>query len=70
MRRRVEAGRLWGRGIEWDAVRALVASDAHTAMGRERALTAEPLTDPIDVESALDSTAEARRALADRKSVV
>ncbi len=63
MRRRVEAGRLWGRGIEWDAVRALVASDARTAMGRERALTAEPLTDPTDVERALDSTAEARRAL-------
>jgi DNA mismatch repair protein MutS2 len=60
----VEAGRLWGRGIEWDAVGALVASDARTAMGRERALTAEPLTDPIDVEEALDSTAEARRALA------
>jgi DNA mismatch repair protein MutS2 len=32
-------------------------------MGRERALTAEPLTDPTDVEQALDSTAEARRAL-------
>ena len=64
MRRRVEAGRLWGRGIEWDAVRALVASDARTTMGRERALTAEPLTDPTDVEQALDSTAEARLALA------
>src|SRR2546428_4460166 len=64
MRRRVQAGRLWGRGIEWDAVRALVASDARTAMGRERALTAEPLTDPTEVESALDSTAEARHALA------
>jgi DNA mismatch repair protein MutS2 len=63
MRRRVEAGRLWGRGIEWDAVRALVASDARTTMGRERALTAEPFTDPTDVERALDSTAEARRAL-------
>jgi DNA mismatch repair protein MutS2 len=63
MRRRVEAGRLWGRGIEWDAVRALIASDARTAMGRERALTAEPLTDPSDVERALDNTAEARHAL-------
>jgi DNA mismatch repair protein MutS2 len=60
----VEAGRLWGRGIEWDAVRALVASDARTAMGRERALTAEPFTDPTDVDTALDSTAQARRALA------
>ena len=63
MRRSVEAGRLWGRGIEWDAVRALVASNARTTMGRERALTAEPLTDPTDVERALDSTAEARCAL-------
>jgi len=63
MRRRVEAGRLWGRGIEWDALRALVASDARTTMGRERAQTAEPLTDPTDVDQALDSTAEARRAL-------
>jgi len=42
----------------------LVASDARTAMGRERALTAEPLTDPTDVEHALDSTAQARHALA------
>ena len=66
MRRRVEAGRLWGRGIEWDAVRALVASDARTAMGRERALTAEPLTDPTEVDHTLDSTAEARRALAEQ----
>jgi DNA mismatch repair protein MutS2 len=65
MRRSVEAGRLWGRGIEWDAVRALVASDARTAMGRERALKAEPLTDPIHIEEALDHTAEARRALAE-----
>jgi DNA mismatch repair protein MutS2 len=62
----VEAGRLWGRGIEWDTVRALVASDARTAMGRERALMAEPLTDPADVEQALESTAEARRALAEQ----
>jgi len=35
-------------------------------MGRERALTAEPLTDPTDVEQALESTAEARRALAEQ----
>ena len=62
----MEAGRLWGRGIEWDAVRALVASDARTTMGRERAQTAEPLTDPTDVEQALESTAEARRALAEQ----
>ena len=66
MRRRVEAGRLWGRGIEWDAVRALLASEARTAMGRERALSAEPHTEPTDVDQALESTAEARRALAEQ----
>jgi DNA mismatch repair protein MutS2 len=64
MGRRVEAGRLWGRGIEWDAVRTLIASDARTAVGRERALTAEPLTDSTDVERLLDLTTEARDALA------
>jgi len=64
MRPRVKAGRLWGRGIEWDAIRALIASDARTPMGRERALTAEPLSTPPEVDEALDATAEARRALA------
>jgi DNA mismatch repair protein MutS2 len=64
MRRRVEAGRIWGRGIEWDAIRALLASDARTEMGRERALTATPLTETTQVQSALDLTAEARAALA------
>jgi DNA mismatch repair protein MutS2 len=58
----VEAGRL-GRGIEWDAVRALLAAEARTAMGRERALSAEPQTLLSDVESALQHTAEARLAL-------
>ena len=38
----MEVGRIWGRGIEWDAVRALLASEARTEMGRERALTASP----------------------------
>ena len=33
-------------------------------MGRERALTANPLTETTEVQSALDLTAEARRALA------
>jgi len=64
MRPRVKAGRLWGRGIEWDAIRALIASDARTPMGRERASTAEPLSTPSEVDEALDATAEARRALA------
>ena len=64
MRLRVEAGRIWGRGIEWDAIRTLLASDARTEMGRERALMATPLTETIQVQSALDLTAEARAALA------
>src|SRR5438132_11666 len=61
---RVKAGRLWGRGIEWDAIRGLIASDARTPMGRERALTAGPARNPPEVDEALDATAEARRALA------
>ena len=64
MRRRVEVGRIWGRGIEWDAIRTLLASDARTEMGRERALAASPLTEATEIQAALDLTAEARRALA------
>jgi DNA mismatch repair protein MutS2 len=60
----VEVGRIWGRGIEWDAIRTLLASDARTEMGRDRALTASPLTEATEVQSALDLTAEARRAIA------
>ena len=60
----MEAGRLWGRGIEWDAICALLASDARTEMGREQALTATPLTETTQVQTALDLTAEARQALA------
>src|SRR5581483_9578629 len=63
MRRRVEVGRIWGRGIEWDAIRTLLAADARTEMGRERALTANPLTESTAVQAALDETAEARRAI-------
>ena len=59
----MEAGRLWGRGIEWDALRALLAAGARTQMGRERAVSATPLSDATQVRSALDLTAEARRAL-------
>src|SRR3990172_7249816 len=46
VRRRVEAGHIRERGTEWDAVRALLAHEAQTAMGRERAAGAEPLSDP------------------------
>ena len=61
---KVEVGRIWGRGIEWDAIRTLLASDARTEMGRDRALTASPLTETSEVQAALDLTTEARRALA------
>jgi len=60
----MEAGRIRGRGIEWDAARALLAHEARTAMGRERAAGAEPSTDLAWISSALESTSQARRALA------
>lgn len=60
---RVEAGRIWGRATEWDAVRALLASEAATEMGRERARTAEPLFVASEVDTALEITAQARLAL-------
>src|SRR5204863_7823869 len=63
MRRRMESGRIWGRGIEWDAVRGLLAREARTAMGRERALEASPLTDLADIHAELELTREARAAL-------
>jgi len=59
----VQVGRIWGRGIEWDAIRTLLASDARTEMGRDRALTASPLTEATEVQAALDLTAEARHAI-------
>ncbi|MBI3827027.1 MAG: endonuclease MutS2 [Candidatus Rokubacteria bacterium] len=60
----MEAGRIWGRGIEWDAVRGLLGAEAQTPMGRERAAGAAPLTDPGAVRSAIDVTGRARLALA------
>jgi DNA mismatch repair protein MutS2 len=60
----VEAGRIWERGTEWNAVRALLAHEAQTEMGRERATAAEPLTDPLAVQTALELTRQARLALA------
>jgi len=59
----VGAGRIWDRGTEWDAVRSLLAKEARTAMGREQALGATPLTDLAAVESAIALTSEARLAL-------
>ena len=63
MRQRLEAGRIWGRGIEWEAALDVLAQEARTAMGRERAVTAQPLTDPERMRSAIDTTGQARRAL-------
>src|SRR2546423_1243880 len=63
MRRRGEAGRTWEPGTEWNAVRALLAHEAVTEMGRERATTAEPLTDLAGVLAAIDLTRQARVAL-------
>lgn len=56
--------RLGGRALEWDHVRALLAREAVTPMGRERALTLEPHTDPDAVRKALRETREGRQALA------
>ncbi len=60
----MEAGHTWERGTEWNAVRALLAHEAHTEMGRERAATATPLTEPPAVQAALELTRQARLALA------
>ncbi len=60
----MDVGRLWGRGVEWDEVRALLAREADTPMGQERALTLEPATDPDAVRLALTETQEGRQALA------
>ena len=57
------AGRIWDRGTEWDAVRSLLAKEARTAMGREAALDAAPLTELTAVQSAIALTGEARLAL-------
>ncbi len=59
----MESGRIWGRGIEWDAVRGLLAREARTVMGRERALEASPLTDLTSIRTELELTREARAAL-------
>src|SRR3989442_14248681 len=60
MRRRVEAGHTWERSTEWNAVRALLAHEAQTEMGRELAATAEPLTAPRAVVAELELTRQAR----------
>jgi DNA mismatch repair protein MutS2 len=59
----MEAGCTWGRGIEWDAVRALLAHEARTAMGRERAAALAPFADLSAIRSAIEATGQGRRAL-------
>jgi DNA mismatch repair protein MutS2 len=63
MSRDMEAGRIWGRGVEWDAVRQLLSQQAQTPLGRDRTLAARPSTDAPAVEQALALTGQARRAL-------
>jgi len=50
----------WERDSEWGAVKALLAREALTEMGKERASAAAPLTDPSAVQSAIELTREAR----------
>ncbi|MGH7262443.1 MAG: endonuclease MutS2 [Candidatus Rokuibacteriota bacterium] len=59
----MDPGRLWGRGVEWDEVRTLLAREADTPMGQERALCLEPRTDPGAVRRLLAETREGRQAL-------
>jgi len=62
----MESGRIWGRGTEWDAVRELLGHEARTEMGRERARAAEPAVEPSVIESAVEMTGQARRALTEK----
>ncbi|MFQ5521165.1 MAG: endonuclease MutS2, partial [Candidatus Methylomirabilia bacterium] len=55
-------GRLWGRGVEWEQVQALLAREALTPMGQECARTLSPLTEPEAVRHALWETRQARQA--------
>lgn len=55
--------RLWGQGLEWDRVRALLAGMTSTPMGQELALSLEPLVDPARVRYALEETRHARAAV-------
>ncbi|MBI1737404.1 MAG: endonuclease MutS2 [Candidatus Rokubacteria bacterium] len=60
----MEAGRIGGLSVEWNGLRALLASETRTPMGRDRAQGAEPLTDPGRICSSIALTAEAREAIA------
>jgi DNA mismatch repair protein MutS2 len=50
-------------GLEWPEVLALLAREARTAMGRERALETAPSADPTVIRRALDETRQARAAI-------
>jgi DNA mismatch repair protein MutS2 len=50
-------------GLEWTEVLALLAREARTPMGRERAAETAPFTDLAEIRRALDQTAQARAAL-------
>jgi len=60
----LQVGRIWEPGTEWNAVRGLLAHETSTPMGRDRATTAEPLTDLTEVQAAIEMTRQARLALA------
>jgi DNA mismatch repair protein MutS2 len=59
----MEASRLWGRGLEWEEVRTLLAAETTTPMGRARAGGITPLVDVPAVRRVLDETRQARAAL-------
>src|SRR5206468_11344535 len=57
---RYTPGHTWERSTEWNALRALLADEAQTEMGRELAATVEPLTDPSEVRTELQRSEERR----------
>jgi DNA mismatch repair protein MutS2 len=60
----IEAGRLRGRGIEWEEIRMLLARESETPMGRDLGENLDPWTDPGPISRALSETSQARQALA------
>ena len=50
-------------GLEWAQVLDLLAREARTAMGRERALEVTPVTDLATIRQRLGETAQARAAV-------
>jgi len=50
-------------GLEWPEVRALLAREARTPMGRERALAMAPSAEPGQIRRALGETRQARAAI-------